>query len=297
MSGQLSIFPGIKDNRGEKDQKVVNVASVPQRSPFRYPGGKTWFVPTFRQWMGQFASQSTTLIEPFTGGGIISLTAAFEDLASKVLMVELDDEIAAVWETIITLGDGAWLANQIMDFNLTQENARAKIEQMDIGVKERAFVTILKNRIYHGGILANGSGMLKNGENGKGIASRWYPQTLKKRIENIDLIRSRIEFLHTDGFAVIEQFGKDKNCVFFVDPPYTVAGKRLYTHFDIDHRQLFSLLSQVEGSFLITYDDTDEVRKWADEYNFSFRRIPMKTTHHRTKSELIISDSFDWFDK
>jgi DNA adenine methylase len=27
--------------------RPVNVASVPQRSPFRYPGGKTWFVPTF----------------------------------------------------------------------------------------------------------------------------------------------------------------------------------------------------------------------------------------------------------
>ena len=25
---------------------VVNVASVQQRSPFRYPGGKTWLVPT-----------------------------------------------------------------------------------------------------------------------------------------------------------------------------------------------------------------------------------------------------------
>ncbi|MCC8991732.1 MAG: hypothetical protein LM514_03955, partial [Streptococcus sp.] len=31
--------------------KPVNVASVPQRSPFRYPGGKTWFVPTFRKWI------------------------------------------------------------------------------------------------------------------------------------------------------------------------------------------------------------------------------------------------------
>ncbi len=25
--------------------KVVNVATVPHRSPFRYPGGKTWLVP------------------------------------------------------------------------------------------------------------------------------------------------------------------------------------------------------------------------------------------------------------
>lgn len=29
----------------------VNVASVLQRSLFRYPGGKTWFVPTFRRWI------------------------------------------------------------------------------------------------------------------------------------------------------------------------------------------------------------------------------------------------------
>ncbi|MBN2594284.1 MAG: hypothetical protein JXA81_12320, partial [Sedimentisphaerales bacterium] len=31
--------------------KVVNVASVPLRSPFRYPGGKTWLVPYVRQWL------------------------------------------------------------------------------------------------------------------------------------------------------------------------------------------------------------------------------------------------------
>jgi len=45
---QTMLFPG-------GVQKPVNVASVPQRSPFRYPGGKTWFVPTFRRWMGQKA--------------------------------------------------------------------------------------------------------------------------------------------------------------------------------------------------------------------------------------------------
>jgi DNA adenine methylase len=32
-------------------QKIVNVASVPQRSPFRYPGGKTWLVPRVRRWL------------------------------------------------------------------------------------------------------------------------------------------------------------------------------------------------------------------------------------------------------
>jgi hypothetical protein len=32
--------------------KVVNVSTVPHRSPFRYPGGKTWLVPRVRDWLG-----------------------------------------------------------------------------------------------------------------------------------------------------------------------------------------------------------------------------------------------------
>jgi DNA adenine methylase len=34
-------------------ENVINVASVPKRSPFRYPGGKTWLIPTVRNWLKQ----------------------------------------------------------------------------------------------------------------------------------------------------------------------------------------------------------------------------------------------------
>src|SRR5882672_8221881 len=85
----------------ERD-RPVNVSSVPQRSPFRYPGGKTWLVPMFRRWMFSFQTEPRRLIEPFAGGGIISLTAAFEGLAKEVIMVEMDRQIAAVWKTILS---------------------------------------------------------------------------------------------------------------------------------------------------------------------------------------------------
>ena len=84
-------------------QDIVNVASVPKRSPFRYPGGKTWLVPRVRQWLRSLDARPSMLVEPFAGGGIISLTAVFEDLAEHAVLVELDRDVAAVWQIILAL--------------------------------------------------------------------------------------------------------------------------------------------------------------------------------------------------
>ena len=57
---QRAFFDLIGEQQGEeRDERVVNVASVPQRSPFRYPGGKTWLI-TFSSYALE-ASVSTRL--------------------------------------------------------------------------------------------------------------------------------------------------------------------------------------------------------------------------------------------
>jgi DNA adenine methylase len=291
MDGQLSIFKTEENKANNLD--VVNVASIPQRSPFRYPGGKTWLVPIVRKWLKQ-SNGYKNLIEPFAGGGIIGLTAAFENLVNHVTMIELDKEVAAVWDVILN-GDHKWLADKIYGFDLTPENANNILQKDKKTIKEQAFSTILKNRIYHGGIITKGSGLIKNGENGKGIKSRWYPKTLRDRILAIGYVKNKIEFITGDAFIEMEKATNDKNCYFFIDPPYTVAGKRLYTYFEIDHDRLFFLTSKLKGKFMLTYDDTKEIRDLTAKYNFDFRTIPMKTTHHIQKNEIIISDNFDWW--
>jgi DNA adenine methylase len=40
-----------------------------------------------------------------------------------------------------------------------------------------------------GGILAKVASFIKNGENGKGITSRWHPETLRRRILAIDQVK------------------------------------------------------------------------------------------------------------
>ncbi len=290
---QLSLFPGEAMPAENSHEGVTNVSSVPQRSPFRYPGGKTWLVPTARKWFGQAMAESH-LFEPFAGGGIISLTAIAEGYFRHATMVELDDDMAAAWETIFSDVECDWLVNSVRTFVVTGENINDSIIQSKQGTKERGFATIVRNRTNHGGILAKGSGMIKTGEGGRGLASRWYPDTLARRIGEANALRNRITFVHGDAFDIIEQNLDNKHAFFFIDPPYTVAGKRLYNHYDVDHRHIFELASQMRGHFLLTYDDTCEVRAFADSFGLPYMTIPMQTTHLVTKEELLISDNFDW---
>jgi DNA adenine methylase len=277
--------------------KPVNVASIPHRSPFRYPGGKTWFVPTFRNWIGSMHVRPSLLIEPFAGGGIISLTAICENLVQEVLMIELDEDIAAVWQSIIN-GHTEWLANRILGFDLTKENVQCELKKTDVELKEKAFQTILKNRTFHGGILAEGSGFLKHGENGKGIRSRWYPTTIAKRLLNLGGIAERITFRMEDGLKTLQVYAEDQHAIFFIDPPYTAggkkAGKRLYRHFEIDHEQLFNLCESLKGNFLMTYDNAEEVKEMVRKHGFQMRLIPMTNTHHAAMKELVIGKDLSW---
>jgi DNA adenine methylase len=290
---QLHLFDTPTTPTEHAHDQVINVASVPQRSPFRYPGGKTWAIPVVRKWLTQEKKTVDLLIEPFAGGGIVGLTAVAENLANQVELIELDPEVAAVWLTV-TGPDNEWLANRIASFAFSADTVKAELSREPANTREVAFCTILKNRVNHGGILAKGSGMLKAGENGKGIASRWYPTTLANRIRAINMNKHKLTAIEGDAFAVLHQHQDNPLAYFFIDPPYVGAGRRLYTHFDIDHARLFEVTASLKGHFLLTYDDAAEIRALADRYGLAYTTVPMKTTHHLEKRELLISDNFNW---
>jgi DNA adenine methylase len=271
---------------------IVNVASVKQLSPFRYPGGKTWLVPEVKHWLARKGGRPAHFVELFAGGGIVGLTVAAEGWAHHVTMIELDPDVSSVWQTIFS-DDAAWLAHQILTFELTYEHVQEALARPQATVRERAFQTILKNRTVRGGILAPGSGLLKFGENGKGLASRWYPATLAKRIRNLVPLRDRITFLEGDALVYLADHLHDKDTTFFIDPPYTApgksAGKRLYRFYEIDHERLFDLCQSATGDFMMTYDDAESVRDMAERRGFTLTKVPMKSTHHAEMSELLIT--------
>lgn len=296
----VSLFPSLeatlpRTNVTYKSARPVNVSSVPQRSPFRYPGGKTWLVPYLRDWLRHQKTKPSRLIEPFAGGAIVSLTAGFESLARHVVFAELDEGVAAVWQVVLN-GQAEWLAQRILDFDVTVENVRPILDKEPKSLRDRAFQTILRNRVQRGGILAPGAGLVKTGENGRGIKSRWYPETLARRIREINAIKDRFTFINGDAFKLIEEHSEDRSAVFYVDPPYTLAAKRLYQEWQVDHERLFEVMARVKGDFLLSYDHTAEVLALAHRHGFQTRGISMKNTHHAKMQELLIGRDLSWLE-
>lgn len=277
--------------------KPVNVSQVKHLSPFRYPGGKTWLVPFTRKWIQSFSNRPSLFLEPFAGGAMVGLSAAAENIVDRVEIWEIDQDVAAIWKLIFSgnVDEIFWLCQKILDFDVNFESVKKILETDCKRNRDLAFRTIIKNRMQRGGIMAPGAGLIKSGENGKGLTSRWYPETIVKRIQVLQQLRDRVTFVEGDAFEAMSLHADKQSCVTFNDPPYTASGKRagrrLYTHNEIDHFKLFEKTASMEGPALLTYDDSQEVRKLSSEFGFHVETVQMKSTHHALMRELTIFKS------
>ena len=283
-SGQSPDIPVLSD-------KVVNVSSVPQRSPLRYPGGKTWLVPQIRSFLEGLDSRPEVFIEPFAGGGIASLTAVMEDYVDRAVLCEKDPDVANFWQCMID--DAEELAGRVENFVATPEAVEAEFADPEVSGMDAAFRTLLRNRVRRGGIMANDASEIREGEKGRGIASRWYAKTLAARIRKIGNFAGRLELFQGNGASLVELCKDNSMAAFFVDPPYTAAGKRagrrLYTYNEVDHEDLFDRMARVQGVFMMTYDESPDVIEMARSRGFHLAKVPMKNTHHAVIYELLIT--------
>ena len=168
-----------------------------------------------------------------------------EGLSERCVMSEIDPDVAAFWKAAL------WHSEELIEcvrtFVPTRESVAFLNDSKPESVVDRGFRTLVLNRTRRGGILANGASLTRVGEAGKGVKSRWYPDTISRRIRAIARCAHRIDFYEADGLEVLGQItdAARSRTVIFVDPPYTAAGRgagrRLYSHNRIDQGELFNL--------------------------------------------------------
>lgn len=299
-------------------------------------------IPHIKKWLSQV--EAKTIIEPFAGGAIVSLTAVMKEWVDRAILIERDPDVAAFWRA--ALQHGAELVERVKAFCPTPERI-LKLEQAtpcEVGVAQlpaedsgapvaqagapdaaaadpgpqsagqrvsscpstreadspelivaRGFRTLVLNRTRRGGILAAGASSIRRGEHDKGIASRWYPDTLASRLAAINKQARRIEFHERDSVGMMQDLlgCEGQEVAVFVDPPYTAggryAGRRLYTYNELDHERLFKMLADHQANVLMTYDESPEIAKLVHRFRFHAVRVSMRTAHHHDRTELVIT--------
>ena len=216
-----------------------------------------------------------------------------EDLVPQAVMIEIDHDVAAFWHC--ALRHGTKLADGVKTFEPTRDALLAWATTKPRSVNEHGFRTLVLNRTRRAGILAQGASFMRTGENGRGLLSRWYPDTLVNRLEEIAEHAHKIVFCEADGMRLLPPLlhGWGKRAAVFLDPPYTAGGKRagqrLYTNSVIDHAALFRLLAKGRSSFLMTYDEAPEIVNLIQQHGFHAVRVIMKNAHNTRMAELVIT--------
>lgn len=264
--------------------RFTTLASIEKLQVLRYPGAKRWLVRHVAQFV--LAKRPRLFVEPFCGSAVVGLSLLHADLIDELVLCELDRRVAAFWRRAL---EDPSFATQVRNFNCTRENVEKVIADPhhDLGMW-----TLVQNRCGYGGRL--GSGLLRHGDDGRGVASRWNGESLYAMLRQIRALSGRIHFVVGDGVRRGLQAYNDSENVGFVDPPYSIGpdgpARQLYEHHQLDHAMLFAVLATWRGNWIATYPDTPEARALAKAHRLAYRRMPMRTTAHKTKIELILSN-------
>lgn len=239
-------------------------------SPLRYAGGKSKLIDYLYSHIETRTNKSKKLVSAFTGGGSFELAMLHAGIVDELHLNDLDFGIYSLWWTI--LHAPYTLIDRIINTSPSHKDFFAsqriiKSDYKGIDAIDAAWATLLVNRLAYSGIVkANPLG----GKNGtkEALLSRWNPQVLIKRIELIHSYADRITITCEDAASLIEEAYWDDESIIFLDPPYLLKGKDLYTRFytERDHVRLCVLLEQLYkgmpgADILLTYDYSE----WLDK--------------------------------
>lgn len=261
------------------------------RSPFRYPGGKSWLAPVIEQWLRSDGRDVTTFVEAFAGGASVGLTIAASGLTKNVVLVESDPDVAAVWHCVFS-SDADLLATRLVTFKMCSSSVAELLNSSPCTTVDRAFRTIVRNRVSHGGKMTATSGLMSKGD-GQGLLSRWYPVVLAARIRDASRLSSVVTFVEGDAFDELPKTANNTGAVCFIDPPYA-SKSRLYAHSQIDHQRLFELASRRAGRTVLCYDNTVENLVLAAKHELDVQMVSTRAGAHKKATELLISSDLSW---
>lgn len=190
-------------------------------------------------------------IEPFGGGGWVLFYK--ENWAGLEVYNDLDERLVNLFRIVKhhpdeLIKEFKWMLGSRKIFKETLEST----PQTDIQ-KACRFMYLL-TRSFGGAARHFGTGKRAGGA----IKSH---HNILARIEAISLRLDKVIIENLDFERLLERYDY-KDAFFYCDPPYTSGvGYETTSTADFEHERLKDLLKKISGRFLLSYDDSEKVRK------------------------------------
>lgn len=275
-------------------------------SPLRYPGGKTKIYERVKNLIISNDYCNRMYVEPFAGGFGIGIGLLCEGIVPSVILNDFDTHIYHFWYSV--LNDTEELLRLVSDTPITiKERERQKQIYNDVNASPitDGFATLFLNRVNFSGVIKGGpiGGLDQTGP--YKLDCRFNKEELKKKIEAIAGLKSRIKLYNRDAGRLISlSLMKMKAPMFLnIDPPYVVKGSRLYTNFftERDHLNLQQVIIKYLDTnypWIITYDDCPLVKDLYKRFHMQEYGISHNAGGTVMGKEIVITniptDRFAW---
>lgn len=232
------------------------------KSPLRYPGGKSKAVSKIIQNLPLEFNEDWEYREPFVGGGSLFIYLAQTYPNLKIWINDLNPEVYAFWFAV--KNNLQELLDLIYTLKYSYKNNGKELKDYLISNNSEDLVFrgarfFILNRITFSGTIESGGYSQSSFEN------RFTPSSIL-RLKILDGLMENVKVSNLNYAPLLHLKNKDNKKVFlFLDPPYLSAknlyGKNGSLHNNFNHIQLRNYLSVCKHPFVMTYDDSKEIRE------------------------------------
>ena len=241
---------------------------VAPTSPLRYPGGKSCMLELVSTVLRLNAIERGHYAEPYAGGCGLALSLLFGGHVADIHINDIDPSIWAFWYCALNETDAFVERVQTTPVSVREwRKQRAIHHEQDLSDPlSLGFSAFFLNRTNRSGVI-KGAGVI-GGLAQKGpykIGCRFNRDDLSRRIDRISKYKDRIHLSHSDAMKFLRKCEKrlPHSSLLFIDPPYYSKGASLYTNFykRDDHATVASRIIETERNWIVTYDDSPEIRR------------------------------------
>lgn len=265
-------------------------------TPLRYPGGKSQLTPVVVDILSRNNMLYGEYAEPFAGGAGIAMTLLLNNYVSGIYLNDVDPAIYSFWYSVLNHTDDLCNLVQSVDVTIAEWHQQRDV-YLTSGSKshlQRGFATLFLNRTNRSGILKAGViGGLDQTGNFK-LDCRFNKADLLRKIRRIGGYRDQISLTSLDALKFLKTVlpRSAAQTLINLDPPYYGKGQDLYTNFyrAEDHVLLAQAVIGLKRRWIVTYDDTPEIRSLYRDYPMYSSSLNYSAQVKRVGVELLVAD-------